>query len=158
MALRAAPVPRPPQPIRATSIVLFSPACTAGIETPARAVAVITEDFTASRRVKLRSLTVCSCDVGMEADAGIFVTETDAALNLVLAHANGGDIRLTVRESADLDEHLNLLQSGSALFFEDPPDSPRPVPHGQIFAGSLELHRLDGTGADIQTDHLLGFS
>ena len=77
----------------------------------------------------------------MEADSGIFVTETDAALNLVLAHANGGNIRLTVRESTDLDEHLNLLQSGSVLFFEDPPDSPRPVLHGQIFAeqGSVLL-------------------
>src|SRR5262249_13959490 len=36
-ALAAAPVPRPPQPISATWIVLSSAACTAGIATPARA-------------------------------------------------------------------------------------------------------------------------
>ena len=41
-ALAAAPVPRPPQPTRATWIVLFSAACTEGIVTPARAEAVAT--------------------------------------------------------------------------------------------------------------------
>ena len=38
-ALAAAPVPRPPQPIKATWIVLFSAAWTCGMATPARAEA-----------------------------------------------------------------------------------------------------------------------
>src|SRR5271170_7725406 len=41
-ASAAAPVPRPPQPTKATWIVLFSAACTAGITTPDRAEAVAT--------------------------------------------------------------------------------------------------------------------
>src|SRR5438445_9092498 len=45
-ALTAAPVPRPPQPTRATWIVLFSPACTDGSAMPAKAdAAVIAPDF-----------------------------------------------------------------------------------------------------------------
>src|SRR5438309_6656476 len=36
-ALSAAPPPRPPQPIRATWMVLFSAACTCGMAAPARA-------------------------------------------------------------------------------------------------------------------------
>ena len=39
-------------------------------------------------------------DVALEAQHSIFLTETDADLRLVLAHATTGDIRLTVRESA----------------------------------------------------------
>jgi hypothetical protein len=80
-------------------------------------------------------------DVGLEATRSIFLTETDGDLRLVLAHTYTGDIRLTVRESADLDEHLELLASGSARFAEDDatasgfdPDADRIVPHGQIFA------------------------
>jgi Ca2+-binding RTX toxin-like protein len=75
-----------------------------------------------------------TCDVGLEADAGIFLTETDQALNLLLAHANEGNIRLTVRESTDLDEHLNLLPSGDVLFAESGPDFHRTIRHGQVFA------------------------
>jgi len=74
-----------------------------------------------------------TCDVGIEAYASIYVTETNAALNLALAHAHD-NIRLTVRESADLDEHLNLLRTGEVVFFEDAPDSPRLVPNGAVYA------------------------
>src|SRR5262249_31583851 len=51
-ALTAAPVPRPPQPTRATWIVLFSPAWTCGIATPARAdaTAIWPDFFISSRR------------------------------------------------------------------------------------------------------------
>ena len=61
-----------------------------------------------------------NCDVGLEADTGIFLTETDKALNLLLAHARNANanIRLTVRETADTDEDLNLLDSGDVLFAE----------------------------------------
>ena len=47
----------------------------------------------------------------------------------VLAHALA-NIRLTVRESTDLDEHLNLLRDGGALFFEDPPTGRAPCSKG----------------------------
>src|SRR5262245_53545959 len=50
-ALVAAPVPRPPQPTKATWTVLFSPACTCGKVTPASAEAVATwPDFWISSR------------------------------------------------------------------------------------------------------------
>ena len=39
-------------------------------------------------------------DVGLEADGSIYVTETRGTLHLALAEALGGDIRLTVRETA----------------------------------------------------------
>ena len=39
MALATAPLPRPPQPIRASRMVLSSPAWTCGMATPARAEA-----------------------------------------------------------------------------------------------------------------------
>ena len=42
----------------------------------------------------------------------IYLTEVDGYLRLVLAHAVIGDIRLTVRESADLDEDLYLIANG----------------------------------------------
>ena len=42
MALATAPHPRPPQPIRARRMVLFSPAWTCGMATPARAEAAAT--------------------------------------------------------------------------------------------------------------------
>src|SRR4051794_14333977 len=48
-ALAAAPVPRPPQPIRASLIVLSSPACTCGTATPASA------ETAATRPVSLRN-------------------------------------------------------------------------------------------------------
>ena len=42
MALPTAPLPRPPQPIRASRIVLFSAAWTRGITAPASAEAAAT--------------------------------------------------------------------------------------------------------------------
>ena len=55
------------------------------------------------------ALAAAGDDVGLEATAGIYFTETDAYLRLVLAHALTGDIRLTVRESVQLDEDLYLV-------------------------------------------------
>ncbi|MHB1243985.1 MAG: beta strand repeat-containing protein, partial [Gaiellaceae bacterium] len=87
-------------------------------------------------------------DVALEASTGIYLTETDAELRLALAHATGGNIRLTVRESADLDENFLLIRSGSARFAEGnasvpglDPDADRAIPRGQVFAeaGSVEL-------------------
>ena len=80
-----------------------------------------------------------SGDVALEATASIYLTETDATLRLVLAHASTGDIRLTVRETsaattADTDEDLHLLAAGDARFAEsttrspgNDPDAPRTI-------------------------------
>ncbi|MFZ0529764.1 MAG: hypothetical protein WAL91_04410, partial [Propionicimonas sp.] len=80
-----------------------------------------------------------SNDVGLEASNSIFVTETDAFLRLVLAKAENGNIRLTVRESTpDTDENLYLIQTGSVLFTElGGADNPRNVPNGLIFANGV---------------------
>ena len=78
-------------------------------------------------------------DVGLEASGSIYLTETDGTLRLVWAMARDGDIRLTVRESSDLDEDLVLKGSGSAYFGEIPPLSPFDVPIGTIFAGGLAV-------------------
>jgi len=100
-------------------------------------------------------------DVSLEAGSDIYLTETDANLRLVMAHAYGGDIRLTVRESADLDEHFELLPSGSARFAESntrPPgnhtDALRIVPHGQVFAeqGSATVRAGDDVILDDNTE------
>ena len=98
-----------------------------------------------------------TCDVALEADGSIFVTETDAALNLVLAHA-AQNIRLTVRESSELDEDLNLLHGGGALLHEDPPDRPRAVLKGQIYAqtGYVRLHVGDDVTLDPHGEVLAG--
>ncbi|KKL57300.1 hypothetical protein LCGC14_2236790, partial [marine sediment metagenome] len=78
-------------------------------------------------------------DVGLRATDSIYVTETDSApapgvvlpahperptvtgygLNLVLAQTTNDDVRLTVRESGDLDEDLILNFAGSVRFLED---------------------------------------
>jgi hypothetical protein len=50
--------------------------------------------------------------VALEAQADIYVTETDEDLRLLLAHAVTGAIRLTVRETDELDEHFRLIHSG----------------------------------------------
>jgi len=63
-------------------------------------------------------LAAANDDVALEATQHIYLTETDAYLRLVLAHAVNGEIRITVRESADLDEDLFLIENGSARFAE----------------------------------------
>ncbi len=96
-------------------------------------------------------------DVGLEATANIYLTETDGNLRLVFAHTYAGDIRLTVRDSADHDEDLELLASGTARFAENATtapgndsDAPRSVAHGQIFAeqGAVLLR----VGDDVTLD------
>ena len=56
-------------------------------------------------------------DVGLWATDGIFLTELDGELRLVEAVA-GTDLRLTVTESADLDEDLVLLATGAVRYAE----------------------------------------
>ncbi len=46
MALATAPLPRPPQPIKASRMVLSSPASTCGMATPAKAEAAANPDGT----------------------------------------------------------------------------------------------------------------
>src|SRR5437588_193230 len=55
-ALTAAPVPRPPQPIRATLMVLSSPAWTCGTAMPAKADAPGPDDLRGTRRRRRRKL------------------------------------------------------------------------------------------------------
>jgi hypothetical protein len=83
-------------------------------------------------------------DVGLMSDGVVFVTETDGPLNLLLAE--GTTIRLTVRESADLDEDLTFVASGSIRKGEG---QVRTVGHSSIVAsaGSVELR----VGDDITT-------
>ncbi|MFZ1411071.1 MAG: hypothetical protein WAS07_06420, partial [Micropruina sp.] len=86
-----------------------------------------------------RSGPFTSNDVGLEASASIYLTETDHFLRLVLAHAEDGNIRLTVRESAAFtDEDLYLIETGTVLFTElGGPDDPRNIPIGTIFANGV---------------------
>jgi hypothetical protein len=108
-------------------------------------------------------------DVGLEATGGIYLTEVDDELRLVLAHSYSGNIRLTVREDAgaiSVDENLYLIDHGQARFAEDDttasnaggnqPDAQRNVPHGQIFAeqGSVELRVGDNVFTDENAEIL----
>jgi len=100
-------------------------------------------------------------DVGLEATANIYLTETSGNLRLVLAHAYSGDIRLTVRESTAQGEDFELLHDGSARFAEDAstlpgndPDAPRLISHGQVFAeaGSVTLRVGDNVTLDSNSE------
>ena len=53
-------------------------------------------------------LSALNDDVALEATESIYLTEVDAHLRLVFAHAVNGDIRITVRESSQHDEDLYL--------------------------------------------------
>ena len=61
-------------------------------------------------------------DVGLRATDSVYVTETDSTLHLILAQTSTGDVRLTVRESADLDEDLDVIYAGSVLYVESAPE------------------------------------
>ncbi|MBL8482242.1 MAG: hypothetical protein JNJ60_08610, partial [Rhodocyclaceae bacterium] len=102
-------------------------------------------------------------DVALEATANIYLTETDQDLRLLLAHSYTGNIRLTVRESADHDENLQLIDHGSARFAESnsrlpavQSDAERIIGHGTIFAegGSITLYVGDDIEFDANADVL----
>ena len=99
------------------------------------------------------ALSTLGDDVSLESSGGIYLTETDSYLRLALAHASGGDIRLTVRETADLDEDVYLVSNGSARFAESSGrstgDAPRNIPKGQIFAEAGNV--LLQVGDDVTT-------
>ena len=106
-------------------------------------------------------------DVALEAGTGIYLTETDAYLRLLLAHAVTGNIRITVRESAELDEDLFLIRNGTANFAEDNTTVPgndadhlRSVPVGTVFAetGSVELRVGDDLTLHQNTQILANLS
>src|SRR5262249_57610969 len=81
-------------------------------------------------------------DVGLRASNSIYVTETAGSMDVVLAEAFVGDIRLTVRESTAQGEDLNLFPNGSVLFVENQPET---VPHGRIqaWSGNVRLQLGD---------------
>jgi hypothetical protein len=101
-------------------------------------------------------------DVGLRAGRDIHLTEVDGSLELVEAVA-GRNIRITVRETADLDEDLNLLDSGRVRYAETGDVAVNP---GRITAttGWIELRIGDdfsdtarttvtaGLGIDIHLD------
>ncbi len=96
-------------------------------------------------------------DVALEATHDIHVEETDGSLRLLLAHSYTGDIQLSVRESADVDEHLILVHSGNARFAEandrapaNQTDADRIIDNGSIFAEQGKVTLL--VGDSIQTD------
>jgi hypothetical protein len=109
------------------------------------------------------SLDAAQDDVALEALQNIFVTETEGALRLVLAHALYGTIRLTVRETSETEENLLLVDSGVANFAESDARYPglqddhnRVVAHGTIFAerGDVLLLVADGVVTDANSDLL----
>ncbi|MDQ0612685.1 hypothetical protein QF046_000326 [Microbacterium sp. W4I4] len=113
------------------------------------------------------ALAAAGDDVGLEATGGIYYTETDSHLRLVLAHSLMGNIRLTVRETAQLDEDLYLVRSGTAQFAESNTrgpngdvDAPRAIPNGTIFAetGSVELRVGDDVTLHQNTQILANLS
>ena len=75
-------------------------------------------EIDSSRGVAIAALDANVDDVALEASSGIFLTETAGHLRLLMAHAFGGDIRLTVRESKILGEDFQLIRSGTARFAE----------------------------------------
>src|SRR6185503_15631710 len=89
--------------------------------------------------LKIDSGHLVSSIVGIEADASIYLTEVIGALDLRLAQALAGGIRLTVQEDTGAGglgnpgvENLNLLQpTGTILVVEN---APRTIPHGLINA------------------------
>ncbi|HZM79421.1 MAG TPA: hypothetical protein VFC19_27135, partial [Candidatus Limnocylindrales bacterium] len=83
--------------------------------------------------------------VGLIADGAIAVTETDGVLRLLLAE--GTDIRITVRESSDVDEDLDLSGSGTVRKGEG---QSRPVPNAKILASAGDVALR--VGDDISTD------
>src|SRR5439155_8007897 len=73
-AFSPAPVPRPPQPIRATWMVLLSAACTCGTASPARAEATAAWlDFAINSRRDMLLLTVDLLAVRWEGESGYVV-------------------------------------------------------------------------------------
>ncbi|HYC45994.1 MAG TPA: hypothetical protein VED01_10995 [Burkholderiales bacterium] len=102
-------------------------------------------DVSGSNDLDIDSQHSLAGDVGLRATGSIYLTETDSepvtpplspdhpnrpnttayGLHLVLAETTdaGSDIRLTVRESADLDEDLVLTIGGSVLFTQNAPES-----------------------------------
>ena len=95
-------------------------------------------------------------DVGLRASNSIYLTETDSYLRLVLADAQSGNVRLTVRESNDglsgEDDDLFLTRDGAVRFHEDDPAPPLPglpVPNGMINASSGSV--LLRVGDDLRT-------
>ena len=97
--------------------------------------------------LKIDSSHLVTGRLGAEADIGVFLTETVGALNVLLAQALTGNVRLTVRDTNALDENLNLIHpsdsvhaaqnDGQILVVEN---APQTVPVGLINApatGSL---------------------
>jgi hypothetical protein len=114
-------------------------------------------------RFGARAATASQGYVGLEAQERIHLTETAGALRLLLAHTYCGDIHITVRDSADSGENLELLHSGTVRFAEsnntapgNHPDAPRVVPRGQIFAerGSIRLLVGDDVMLDANSEIL----
>ena len=109
---------------------------------------------TSTNDVEIDSSYRAAGDVGLQAGDSVYVTEVDSTLHLVLAEADGGDVRVTVREtdpdatpsSATLDEDLDLLHDGAVRFDEGVLQT---VPRGRVAA--LEGYVLLLVGDSVTT-------
>ncbi|HTZ04687.1 MAG TPA: HYR domain-containing protein [Gaiellaceae bacterium] len=104
---------------------------------------------------KIDSSHLITANVAMAASSGIYVTETNGAMNVVLALSTSGDIRLTVCDRPTTGDDLNLLASGFALFVEN---VVLPIPHGTIWAvtGNVTLQFGDNLTTAAGTQIIAG--
>jgi Ca2+-binding RTX toxin-like protein len=85
--------------------------------------------------------------VAAQASQSIYLTELDGSMNVLLAHASAGNVRLTTTETAVEGNDILLLDTGSTLVVEN---APQAVPHGLVEAdgGNVLLQAAD----DVVTD------
>src|SRR5207302_9291576 len=66
--------------------------------------------------LKIDSSNLVTGRVGAEADGSIYLTETVLSMNVLLAQALNGNVRLTVRDSGVQGEDLNLIHPSNSVF------------------------------------------
>ena len=81
-----------------------------------------------------------------EADAGIYLTETSGAVNVLNVHTPTGDVALTVLDSVLAGEDLNLLPSGGQTFLGTT------LAHGRIVASSGSVTASAGDNFNLPAD------
>ncbi|MGH3369916.1 MAG: hypothetical protein ACRDPR_07925, partial [Nocardioidaceae bacterium] len=103
--------------------------------------------------LKIDSSNLVDGKVALEASNSIYVTEIDEELNLLLARALGGNVRLTVRDSAAQGEDLLLVQPTSKYLVVE--NAPTTVTNGLVNAAGWVLLRV---GDNVTLDSTVGFT